>query len=67
MARTSAPLYKYLKAQQTQPKGPGDISWNFEKFILGRNGEVVARFSPQTKPDAAEVIQVIEAELAKKP
>jgi glutathione peroxidase len=61
------PLYKYLKAQETQPKGPGDISWNFEKFILGRNGELVARFAPQTKPDAAEVIQVIEAELAKKP
>ena len=60
-------LYKYLKAQETQPKGPGDISWNFEKFILGRNGELVARFAPQTKPDAAEVIQVIEAELAKKP
>ena len=59
-------LYKTLTALDTEPVGPGKISWNFEKFVLGRNGEVVARFSPRTKPDAPEVIKVIEAELAKK-
>ena len=59
-------LYKYLTALDTKPTGTGKISWNFEKFIIGRNGEVVARFSPRTKPDAAEVLKVIEAELAKK-
>jgi glutathione peroxidase len=62
----ACPLYKYLTALDTQPKGAGKIAWNFEKFIVGRNGEVVARFDPHTKPDAPEVIQVIEAELAKK-
>jgi len=59
-------LYKTLTALDTKPVGPGKISWNFEKFIIGRDGEVVARFSPRTKPDDPEVIKVIEAELAKK-
>jgi glutathione peroxidase len=58
-------LYKTLTALDTEPVGPGKISWNFEKFIIGRNGEVVARFSPRTKPDDPAVLKVIEAELAK--
>ena len=59
-------LYKLLTALDTKPAGPGPISWNFEKFIVGRNGEVVARFAPRTTPDDPEVLKVIEAELAKK-
>jgi glutathione peroxidase len=59
-------LYKYLTSLDTKPKGAGKISWNFEKFIIGRNGEVVARFAPRAKPDDSEVLQVIEGELAKK-
>jgi len=58
-------LYKTLTALETKPVGPGKISWNFEKFVIGRNGEVVARFSPRTKPDDPAVLKVIEAELAK--
>ncbi|HMC10513.1 MAG TPA: glutathione peroxidase, partial [Pirellulaceae bacterium] len=61
-----APLYKYLTALETKPTGKGKISWNFEKFVVGKNGEVVARFAPRTEPDAPEVLSVIEAELAKK-
>lgn len=60
------PLYKYLTEKETNPKFPGEISWNFEKFVLNRKGEIVARFSPRTKPDDPEVIKVIEAELAAK-
>ncbi|MCX3061197.1 glutathione peroxidase [Streptomyces beihaiensis] len=41
----------------------GDIRWNFEKFLVGRSGEVVARFAPQTTPDAPEVVAAIEKEL----
>jgi glutathione peroxidase len=62
----ACPLYKYLTGLDTKPKGAGKISWNFEKFVIGRSGEVVARFAPTTKPDAPEVLSVIEAELAKK-
>ena len=58
-------LYKTLTALDTEPVGPGKISWNFEKFVVGRNGEVIARFSPRTKPDDPELVKVIETELAK--
>ena len=58
-------LYKTLSALDTEPVGAGNISWNFEKFIIGRDGEVVARFSPRTKPDDPAVLKVIDAELAK--
>jgi glutathione peroxidase len=58
-------LYKYLKALDAKPKGPGEVKWNFEKFVVGRNGEVVGRFQPQTKPDSSEVTTLIESELAK--
>lgn len=61
----AAPLYKLLTATDAKPKGAGDISWNFEKFLIGKNGEVVARFAPRTEPDAKEVVEKIEAELAK--
>jgi glutathione peroxidase len=58
-------LYKTLTALDAKPVGSGKISWNFEKFIIGRNGEVVARFSPPTKPNDSKVLEVIETELAK--
>ncbi len=59
-------LYKYLTAQDTKPQGAGKISWNFEKFLIGRDGKVIARFNPRTKPDAPEVIEAIEKALAAK-
>ncbi len=59
----ATPLYKYLTALETKPKGPGAISWNFEKFLIGRDGAVVARFDPRTKPDAPELVAAIEAQL----
>ena len=42
----------------------GDIRWNFEKFLIGRDGTVVARFSPQTEPESAEVVAAVEGSLA---
>lgn len=59
-----APLYRWLTGLPTRPDGPGDVSWNFAKFVVGRKGEVVARFSPQTKPDAPEVLAAIRTALA---
>jgi glutathione peroxidase len=41
------------------------LLWNFEKFLLSRNGEVVARFSPDTKPSDPALIAAIEAELSR--
>ena len=58
-------LYKYLTALDTKPKGKGKIGWNFEKFIIGRNGDVLARFAPPTKPDDPDIVKLLEKELAK--
>jgi glutathione peroxidase len=44
---------------------PDEILWNFEKFVVGRNGDVVARFAPDVTPDDAALVETIEAELAK--
>lgn len=59
------PLYAYLTGAKTSPF-PGPIQWNFTKFLIGRNGEIVARFDPDVEPTDEKVIEVIEAELAKK-
>ncbi len=60
------PLYEFLTSEESNPGFAGDIQWNFDKFLVGRDGKVIKRFSPRTKPDAADVIDAIEAELAKK-
>lgn len=60
------PLYKYLTSKETDPKFAGDVKWNFEKFLISRNGEIVARFASKVEPDSEEVVKAIETELAKK-
>jgi glutathione peroxidase len=65
--RDQIPLYAYLTAQDTKPTGKGDISWNFEKFLIGRDGKVAARFSPGTSPSDSSVVRAIEAALARNP
>jgi glutathione peroxidase len=60
------PLYKYLTAKETDPKFAGEVKWNFTKFLIGRNGEIVNRFEPKVEPTSQEVIKAIEAELGKK-
>ncbi|MBA4032031.1 MAG: glutathione peroxidase [Planctomyces sp.] len=60
----ASPLYVDLKAQS--PNGTGDIGWNFEKFLVSRDGKVVGRYKSGVKPDSKELVTAIEAELAKK-
>lgn len=48
-----------------KPNPEPEVLWNFEKFLVGRNGQVVARFSPDSLPDAPVIKQAIEDELAK--
>ena len=57
------PLYAWLTSQDAKPEGSGDIKWNFGKFVIGKDGAVVARFEPPTEPEAAEVKQAIESAL----
>ncbi len=58
-----APLYKYLT---NLPKFRGDVGWNFEKFLIGRNGEVIGRFKSEVEPFSKEMIGAIETALATK-
>ncbi|MEU8530263.1 MULTISPECIES: glutathione peroxidase [Streptomyces] len=57
------PLYQELTRVTDAEGEAGDIQWNFEKFLIGRDGEVT-RFRPRTEPDAPEVLAAIEAQLA---
>lgn len=57
-------LYAWLTAQDTQPEGPGDISWNFGKFLIGQDGRVLARFSPSEEPEGAAITEAIERALS---
>jgi glutathione peroxidase len=53
------PLYQYL-TKQADPTHTGDIKWNFTKFLVDRNGNVVQRFEPAVTPDSAEVVSAVE-------
>jgi glutathione peroxidase len=54
-----------LKGFGIAPNPEPEILWNFEKFLVSRSGQVVARFAPDTEPDAPALAAAIEAELAK--
>jgi glutathione peroxidase len=57
------PLYKFLTSPETDPKHAGEIKWNFEKFLISRDGTIVNRFNSKVTPDSEEMINAIEAEL----
>jgi glutathione peroxidase len=57
------PLYQELTAKADAEGQAGDIQWNFEKFLVGPKGEVVARFRPLVTPDAQELVEAIESSL----
>ncbi|MFD7606362.1 glutathione peroxidase [Streptomyces mirabilis] len=57
-------LYQRLVNTADGEGHTGDIRWNFEKFLIGPDGDVVARFSPQTEPESAEVVAAVEKALA---
>jgi glutathione peroxidase len=59
---TAAPLYQHLKAEAPGFLGSGRIKWNFTKFLIGKDGTVIKRFSPTTKP--AQIEKAIKKALA---
>ncbi len=59
------PLYAALTGKDSP--FPGDIKWNFGKFLISKDGKILKRFEPATKPDAPEVVAAIESALAAKP
>ena len=60
------PLYAFLTSKETNPQFAGDITWNFNKFLVDRKGHVVARFTSKDKPESEAVTQAIEKYLAEK-
>ena len=57
------PLYAQLTATEDAEGKAGDIQWNFEKFLVSPEGEILARFRPMTAPDDAELVKAVEAAL----
>ena len=54
------PLYKFLTDKETNPEFAGDITWNFNKFLIDKNGKIVARFSSKETPESEAVTLAIE-------
>ena len=54
------PFYTFLTNKESNPGFEGDIGWNFEKFIADKDGKIIARFSPKTKPDDAKLVEAVE-------
>lgn len=57
------PLYQYLTSKEKLDENGGAIPWNFTKFLVGRDGKVIARYGPRTKPSDAELSKAIEKAL----
>lgn len=59
---TKCDLYKKLTAKDA--KFPGEVKWNFEKFLIGKNGEVVGRFTSSKEPMGEEIVTAVKKELS---
>ena len=59
----TAPLFDYLQSSDANPKFGGAIKWNFNKFLVDKNGDVIGRFEPKVEPTATEVKGAIEKAL----
>jgi glutathione peroxidase len=64
--RGKCELYRYLTSEKSNPDFGGELKWNFTKFLLNREGKVIARFGPRTRPGEANVISAIESALQRK-
>jgi glutathione peroxidase len=57
------PLYEFLTSEEANPKYAGEVSWNFNKFLIDPSGKVIARFESKDKPESKKVTQAIEMAL----
>lgn len=64
-AEGDGPLRDRLKGYGMTPSDEPDVLWNFEKFVIGRNGEVAGRFAPDVAANDVRLVALIDAELAK--
>ena len=66
LGKDAAPLYKFLTSKEANPKQAGEVKWNFEKFIIGRDGAILARFAADVEPDSTDMLEQIRKALDKK-
>ena len=59
-----AGMEQALRGYRIEPTAAPEVLWNFEKFLIGRDGQVLRRFAPDTAPDASKLVAAIEAALA---
>lgn len=59
-------LYKHLTSKDTNPQSAGAIQWNFEKFLLARDGKIVGRFPSHIAPESKALVEAIEREITQK-
>ena len=57
------PLYTYLTSENSDPKFAGEITWNFNKFLIGRDGKIIDRFATQDTPESEKITGAIEKAL----
>jgi glutathione peroxidase len=58
-----APLYAFLTSRRTNPAFGGEITWNFNKFLIGRDGKVIARFDSNEEPSGDRVTKAVDGAL----
>jgi glutathione peroxidase len=58
------PLYQYLTDKESNPRFGGKITWNFNKFLISRDGEIIDRFDSKTEPEDPKLIEALEQALA---
>ena len=66
LGTNKVPLFQHLTSSATNPKFAGEINWNFEKFLIGRDGQLLGRFKSPVEPESRELTAAIEAALAKR-
>ena len=59
-ANPRLPLYQYLTDERENPKTGGEIQWNFTKFLIGRDGAILARFEPAVTPEDPSLVKAVE-------
>jgi glutathione peroxidase len=64
--KDKAPLYQFLTSASANPKTAGEIPWNFTKYLVDKNGRVLARFDAAVEPESKQLVQAIEQALSAK-
>jgi glutathione peroxidase len=60
------PLYRFVTSKETDPEFAGEVKWNFQKYLISREGKILAKFAPRLNPASDEVTAAIEKALGSK-